>query len=143
MLEAALRPRRPGPYQIQAAIAACHATAPDTATTDWPQIAALYGELARWTPSPVVELNRAVAVGMADGPAAGLALVDALAATGALAGYHLLPATRADLLRRLDRPAEAAAAYRVALDQVTNEAERAFLTRRLADLGPPPPSRRS
>jgi len=134
VLEAALRSRRPGPYQIQAAIAACHAVAPDTDNTDWSQIAALYGELTRWTPSPVVELNRAVAVGMADGPAAGLALVDALAATGALAGYHLLPATRADLLRRLDRPAEAAAAYRVALDQVTNDAERAYLTRRLAAL---------
>jgi RNA polymerase sigma-70 factor (ECF subfamily) len=134
VLEVALRSRRPGPYQIQAAIAACHAVAPDTEGTDWPQIAALYGELTRWTPSPVVELNRAVAVGMADGPAAGLALVDALAATGALAGYHLLPATRADLLRRLDRPAEAAAAYRVALDQVTNDAERAYLTRRLATL---------
>jgi RNA polymerase sigma-70 factor (ECF subfamily) len=134
VLEAALRSRRPGPYQIQAAIAACHAAAKDAEATDWPQIAALYGELTRWTPSPVVELNRAVAVGMADGPAAGLVLVDALAATGALAGYHLLPATRADLLRRLDRPAEAAAAYRVALDQVTNEAERAYLTRRLAAL---------
>jgi RNA polymerase sigma-70 factor (ECF subfamily) len=134
VLEVALRSRRPGPYQIQAAIAACHAAARDAEATDWPQIAALYGELARWTPSPVVELNRAVAVGMADGPAAGLALVDALAATGALAGYHLLPATRADLLRRLDRPAEAAAAYRVALDQVTNETERAYLTRRLAAL---------
>jgi len=134
VLEAALRSRRPGPYQIQAAIAACHAVAPDTDNTDWSQIAALYGELTRWTPNPVVELNRAVAVGMADGPAAGLALVDALAATGALAGYHLLPATRADLLRRLDRPAEAAAAYRVALDQVTNDAERAYLTRRLAAL---------
>jgi RNA polymerase sigma-70 factor (ECF subfamily) len=134
VLEAALRSRRPGPYQIQAAIAACHAAARDAEATDWPQIAALYGELTRWTPSPVVELNRAVAVGMADGPAAGLALVDALAATGALAGYHLLPATRADLLRRLDRPAEAAAAYRVALDQVTNETERAYLTRRLAAL---------
>jgi RNA polymerase sigma-70 factor, ECF subfamily len=134
VLEVALRSRRPGPYQIQAAIAACHAAARDAEATDWPQIAALYGELTRWTPSPVVELNRAVAVGMADGPAAGLALVDALAATGALAGYHLLPATRADLLRRLDRPAEAAAAYRVALDQVTNETERAYLTRRLAAL---------
>jgi RNA polymerase sigma-70 factor (ECF subfamily) len=134
VLEAALRSRRPGPYQIQAAIAACHAVAPDTDNTDWPQIAALYGELTRWTPSPVVELNRAVAVGMADGPAAGLALVDALAATGALAGYHLLPATRADLLRRLDRPSEAAAEYRLALSQVTNEAERAYLARRLATL---------
>jgi RNA polymerase sigma-70 factor (ECF subfamily) len=136
VLEAALRSRRPGPYQIQAAIAACHAVAPDTDATDWPQIAALYGELTRWTPSPVVELNRAVAVGMADGPAAGLALVDALAATGALAGYHLLPATRADLLRRLDRPSEAADEYRVALGQVTNEAERTYLARRLATLEP-------
>jgi RNA polymerase sigma-70 factor, ECF subfamily len=135
VLEVALRSRRPGPYQIQAAIAACHAVAPDTEATDWPQIAALYGELTRWTPSPVVELNRAVAIGMADGPAAGLALVDALAETGALSGYHLLPATRADLLRRLDRPSEAAAAYRVALNQVTNEAERAYLARRLATLG--------
>src|SRR6185369_2949469 len=118
------------------AIAACHAVAPDTDATDWPQIAGLYGELTRWTPSPVVELNRAVAVGMADGPAAGLALVDALAATGALAGYHLLPATRADLLRRLDRPAEAADEYRVALAQVSNEAERTYLARRLATLEP-------
>jgi len=134
VLEAALRSRRPGPYQIQAAIAACHAVAPDTDNTDWSQIAALYGELTRWTPNPVVELNRAVAVGMADGPAAGLALVDALAATGALAGYHLLPATRADLLRRLDRPSEAADEYRVALGQVTNEAERTYLARRLATL---------
>jgi len=136
VLEAALRSRRPGPYQIQAAIAACHAVAPDTDNTDWSQIAALYGELTRWTPNPVVELNRAVAVGMADGPAAGLALVDALAATGALAGYHLLPATRADLLRRLDRPSEAADEYRVALGQVTNEAERTYLARRLATLEP-------
>jgi RNA polymerase sigma-70 factor (ECF subfamily) len=134
LLEAALRLRRPGPYQIQAAIAVCHAHAVSTEDTDWPQIAALYAELARYTPSPVVELNRAVAVGMADGPAAGLALVDTLAATGALAGYHLLPATRADLLRRLGRTDEAAAAYRAALDQVTNEAERTYLARRLADL---------
>ena len=134
VLEGALRLHQPGPYQIQAAIAACHAQAPSTQETDWPQIAALYRELTRYTPNPVVELNRAVAVGMADGPAAGLALVDALAATGALAGYHLLPATRADLLRRLGRSGEAAAAYRTALDQVTNEAERSYLSRRLADL---------
>jgi RNA polymerase sigma-70 factor (ECF subfamily) len=135
VLEVALRLRRPGPYQIQAAIAACHSQAAVGESTDWPQIAALYRELTRYTPSPVVELNRAVAVGMADGPAVGLALVDALAASGALAGYHLLPATRADLLRRLGRTPEAAAAYRLALAQVTNEAERSFLARRLASLG--------
>jgi RNA polymerase sigma-70 factor (ECF subfamily) len=134
VLEGALRLRRPGPYQIQAAIAACHSQAAEAQATDWPQIAALYGELTRYTPSPVVELNRAVAVGMADGPAAGLVLVDALAASGALTGYHLLPATRADLLRRLGRIPEAAAAYRLALAQVTNEAERSFLARGLASL---------
>jgi RNA polymerase sigma-70 factor (ECF subfamily) len=86
---------------VQAAIAAVHAEAPDAASTDWQQIAALYAQLARLVPGPVVQLNRAVAVAMADGPAAGLALVDDLAAEGVLAGYHLLPATRADLLRRL------------------------------------------
>lgn len=133
LLEAALRRRRAGPYQVQAAIAACHATAPDAAATDWPQIALLYGELARLAPSPVVALNRAVAVGMADGPAAGLALVDDLADDGMLAGYHLLPATRADLLRRLGRGAEAAAAYREALDLATTDPERRYLARRLAE----------
>jgi RNA polymerase sigma-70 factor (ECF subfamily) len=134
VLDAALARREPGPYQIQAAIAACHATAPTAEATDWPQIAALYGELARWTPSPVVELNRAVAVGMADGPAAGLAVVDALAATGALAQFHLLPATRADLLRRLGRLTEAADAYRHALALTTNESERIYLERRLREV---------
>ncbi len=133
VLEAALRRRQPGPYQVQAAIAACHATARDAAATDWPQIALLYGELARLAPSPVVALNRAVAVGMADGPAAGLALVDDLADDGMLAGYHLLPATRADLLRRLGRGAEAAAAYREALDLATTDPERRYLARRLAE----------
>jgi RNA polymerase sigma-70 factor (ECF subfamily) len=133
ILDAALRRRQPGPYQVQAAIAACHASAPDAATTDWPQIALLYGELARLAPSPVVELNRAVAVAMADGPAAGLALVDELAGSGALAGYYLLPATRADLLRRLDRRTEAAAAYRDALDLATTDPERRYLARRLAE----------
>jgi RNA polymerase sigma-70 factor (ECF subfamily) len=133
VLDAALRRSRPGPYQVQAAIAACHATAGTAADTDWPEIAALYGELARMNPSPVVELNRAVAVAMADGPAAGLELVDALDASGRLAGYHLLPATRADLLRRLDRRAESAAAYRVALELATSDAERRYLTRRLAE----------
>jgi RNA polymerase sigma-70 factor (ECF subfamily) len=134
VLEAALAARRPGPYQVQAAIAACHAEAADAAATDWPQIALLYGELARMAPGPVVELNRAVAVAMAEGPEAGLALVDAVAASGALAGYHLLPATRADLLRRLGRPQEAASAYREALALAPTEAERHYLESRLAAL---------
>jgi RNA polymerase sigma-70 factor (ECF subfamily) len=135
LLDTALRRGRPGAYQVQAAIAACHATAVSDADTDWAQIALLYGQLAMLTPSPVVELNRAVAVAMADGPAAGLALVEQLAGTGALASYHLLPATRADLLRRLDRPGEAAAAYREALALAPTEVERRYLTRRLAETG--------
>ena len=134
LLDTALRRGRPGPYQVQAAIAACHATAADVADTDWAQIALLYGQLAKFTPSPVVELNRAVAVASADGPAAGLALVDDLAASGALAGYHLLPATRADLLRRLDRTAEAVAAYRDALALAATDVEQRYLRRRLAEL---------
>jgi RNA polymerase sigma-70 factor, ECF subfamily len=134
LLETALRRGRPGPYQVQAAIAACHATATTAAETDWVEIAALYGELGRLVPSAVVELNRAVAVAMADGPAAGLALVDRLEAGGALAGYHLLPATRADLLRRLHRDAEAADAYRQALGLATSDTERRYLTRRLAEV---------
>jgi RNA polymerase sigma-70 factor (ECF subfamily) len=134
VLDRALRQGRPGPYQVQAAIAACHATATAAADTDWPQIAALYGQLAQFVPSPVVELNRAVAVAMADGPAAGLVLVEKLAAGDDLAGYHLLPATRADLLRRLGRTGEAADAYRAALDLVGTEAERRYLVRRLAEL---------
>lgn len=134
LLDGALRRGRPGPYQVQAAIAACHATAPAAADTDWPQIAALYGELVRLVPSPVVELNRAVAVGMADGPADGLALVDALDASGTLSDYHLLPATRADLLRRLDRYTEAADAYREALRFAATDTERRFLRRRLTEI---------
>ena len=134
LLDAALRRGEPGPYQVQAAIAACHAAAVHAADTDWPQIAVLYGELGRMTPSPVVELNRAVAVAMADGPAAGLALVDRLDASGALAGYHLLPATRADLLRRLGRREEAADAYRQALALVAVDAERDYLSGRLAEV---------
>jgi len=126
--------RRSGPYQVQAAIAACHATAPDTASTDWPQIAILYGELARLAPSPVVELNRAVAIAMSDGIPAGLALVDELAASGHLDGYHLLPATRADLLRRDGRVAEARVAYEEALRLAPTEAERRYLTGRLHEL---------
>jgi RNA polymerase sigma-70 factor (ECF subfamily) len=130
VLQGALRAGRPGPYQLQAVIASCHASAAKAADTDWPVIAGVYGQLARITPSPVVELNRAVAVGMAQGPAAGLALMDSLAASGALAGYHLLPAARADLLRRLGRQAEAAAAYGAALALAGTGAERRYLTRR-------------
>ncbi len=134
LLETALRRGAPGPYQVQAAIAACHATARSAADTDWRQIASLYAELARFVPSAVVELNRAVAVAMADGPAAGLALVDDLAGRGELAGYHLLPATRADLLRRLDRFAEAASAYREAIELTGSDAERRYLAGRLAEV---------
>ncbi len=135
-LDAALRREQPGPYQVQAAIAACHATATTAAETDWVEIATLYRALARMVPSAVVELNRAVAVAMADGPEAGLRLVDALDESGALDGYHLLPATRADLLRRLDRRAEAATAYRAALALSTSDSERRYLERRLAEMQP-------
>jgi RNA polymerase sigma-70 factor, ECF subfamily len=136
LLDGALRRGVPGRYQVQAAIAACHATAATAAETDWAQIAVLYERLILLVPSPVVELNRAVAVGMADGPRAGLALVDGLTASGRLAGYHLLPATRADLLRRLDRPREAAEAYREALAMSLTDAERRYLRRRLAEVEP-------
>ncbi|WP_280480213.1 RNA polymerase sigma factor [Nocardia cyriacigeorgica] len=132
-LDDALALRRPGPYQVQAAIAACHATAPDAAATDWPQIAALYGELARLAPSPVVDLNRAVAVAMAEGIPAGLALVDELAESGRLDGYYLLPATRGDLLRRDGRLTEAAAAYEAALELAPTEAERRYLAERRSE----------
>jgi RNA polymerase sigma-70 factor (ECF subfamily) len=124
-----------GPYAVQAAIAALHDEAPDVGSTDWPQVVALYDVLLRLAPSPVVGLNRAVAVAMRDGPAAGLALLDQVAAAPELRDYHLLPATRADLLTRLDRPAEAADAYRAALQLVGNEPERTYLTRRLTALG--------
>ncbi|RSM46388.1 RNA polymerase subunit sigma-24 [Amycolatopsis balhimycina DSM 5908] len=130
ILETVLRRRRPGPYQIQAAIAACHATAVRAADTDWPQIAGLYGELRKFVPSAVVELNRAIAVGMADGPETGLALLDELP----LAGYHLLPATRADFLRRLGRHAEAAHWYAQARDLAGTDAERTYLTRRISEI---------
>jgi RNA polymerase sigma-70 factor, ECF subfamily len=131
VLERALRLGQPGPYQLQAAIAALHSEAPTTDATDWPQIAALYDELARVQPSPVVELNRAVAVAMADGPEAGLARLDGL---DELEHYHLLHATRADLLRRLGRTDEAAVAYLRALDLATNPVERAFLQQRLDEV---------
>ena len=122
-----------GPYQVQAAIAACHATAGDVAATDWHRVARLYAELGRLAPSPVVELNRAVAVAMADGPDAGLAIVGALEAAGTLEGHHLLPATRADLLRRRGSFAEAAASYRWALALAPTAAERRYLAGRLAE----------
>jgi RNA polymerase sigma-70 factor, ECF subfamily len=127
VLERALSFRQAGPYQVQAAIAALHTDE----TTDWAQIAALYGRLVELTPSPVVELNRAVAVAMAEGPAAGLALIDRLEG---LEAYHLLHAARADLLRRLDRREEAAEAYRQALALATGPAERSFLERRLVEM---------
>ena len=133
LLDAALLLGRPGPYQLQAAIAAYHATAARAADTDWAEIAGLYGMLAGMVPSPVVELNRAVAVAMAEGPAAGLELVEALEASGRLAGYRLLPATRADLLRRLGYPSEAAVSYREALGVAATDAEHRYLARRLAE----------
>jgi RNA polymerase sigma factor (sigma-70 family) len=119
-----------GSYALQAAIAACHAQAPSADATDWTRIAALYGELAARAPSPVVELNRAVAVAMADGPAAGLTLVDALQDEPALQRYHLLPGVRGDLLVRLGRHAEAQAAFEQAAALARNEQERALLQRR-------------
>lgn len=134
VLDEALALRRPGPYQVQAAIAACHAGAPDAASTDWSQIAALYRVLARLAPSPVVDLNHAVAVAMTEGVPAGLALVDELAESGRLDSYYLLPATRADLLRRQGRVTEAAAAYEQALELAPSTAERRYLTRRLRGL---------
>lgn len=133
-LDAALALRRPGPYQIQAAIAALHARASTPEATDWPQIAALYGALALHRPSPIVELNRAVAIAMAEGPEVGLSRLDQLEAEGPLAGYHLLPAARADLLRRAGRRAEAAAAYRQAIALASNDAERRYLAQRLAEV---------
>ena len=134
LLERALRMRRTGPYQLQAAIAALHCEAQQPSETDWPQIAALYGALARIDPSPVVELNRAAAVSMADGPAAGLVLLDQLAAEGTLDRYHLFHAARADHLRRLERPADAVDAYTRALDLAVSEPDRAFLAGRLAEM---------
>ncbi|MFD4505883.1 RNA polymerase sigma factor [Streptomyces sp. NPDC058457] len=133
LLDGALRRGRPGPYQIQAAIAACHTAAPAAADTDWADIAGLYGELQRYVPSAVVRLNRAVAVGMAEGGEAGLALVAELETEDDLAGYHLLPATRADLLRRMGRTREAARSYERALELAENAAERRFLEKRLAE----------
>lgn len=135
VLDAALQLGRPGPYQVQAAIAALHARAPRPEDTDWPEIAALYGRLVELVPSPVVELNRAVAIAMADGPERGLALVERLA--DALDGYHLFHSARGDLLRRLGRRADAVEAYRRALELVRSPAERSFLERRVRELTRP------
>lgn len=134
LLDRAMRAARPGPYQVQAAIAALHDAAASAAEVDWVQIAALYGRLLELAPSPVVELNRAVAVAMAAGPEAGLALLEPLVAEPRLAAYPYLHAARADLLRRLARRADAAAAYRRALELTANGVEQAFLRRRIAEV---------
>jgi RNA polymerase sigma-70 factor (ECF subfamily) len=131
---AAMTSQEVGPYAVQAAIAAEHARAETAAETDWRRIASLYGALLAARPSPVVELNRAVAVAMSDGPEAGLALIRAIRERGDLSGYHLLSSTEADLLRRLGRRAEAADAYRRALELVATEPERRFLERRLREM---------
>jgi RNA polymerase sigma-70 factor (ECF subfamily) len=133
LVERALASRRFGSYALQAAIAAVHTEAPHAAATDWAQIVGLYDALWRIDPSPVVELNRAVAVAMRDGPAAGLALIESILARGDLADYHLAHAAHADLCRRLGRTAEARASYQRALDLTRQEPERRFLERRLAD----------
>jgi len=134
LVERALGTRRFGPYTLQAAIAAVHAEAPSAGETDWQQIVALYDILARLDPSPVVDLNRAVALAMRDGPAAGLAVVDAILARGELKDYHLAHAARADLCRRLGRGADARASYERALALVRQEPERRFIQQRLAEL---------
>ena len=134
LVETALRRGNVGTYQIQAAIAALHAQAETPERTDWPQIAALYALLLRLQPTPVIELNRAVAIGMAAGPAAGLALIDGLEARGELEGYHLLAAARAELMVRNGQPADARRHFRKAIDQCTNPAERDHLTRRLSQI---------
>jgi len=134
LVERALSSRRLGPYTLQAAIAAVHAEARTASATDWAQIAALYRLLERVEPSPIVELNRAVAVAMRDGPSAGLALIDAILARGDLTDYHLAHSARADLCRRLGRTEEARASYRTALSLVRQEPERRFLERRLREL---------
>jgi RNA polymerase sigma-70 factor (ECF subfamily) len=138
VLAATTRRGRRGPYQLQAAIAGCHATAPSASATNWSEIARLYQELAAVLPGPAVELNRAVAVAMADGPSAGLALVDSLGQAGLLRDYYLLPATRADFLSRLGRLSEAATSYGEALDLAPSAAERRFLARRLAEVSADP-----
>ena len=134
LVERALGSRRIGPYTLQAAISAVHAEASTAAATDWAQIVGLYDVLVRADPSPVIELNRAVAVAMRDGPAAGLALIDAILARGALADYHLAHSARAELCRRLGRTTDARAAYERALGLARQEPQRRFLERRLSEL---------
>jgi RNA polymerase sigma-70 factor (ECF subfamily) len=136
LLDRALARQSAGPYQLQAAIAACHAQSPRPDATDWTRIATLYERLLEVMPQPIVALNHAIAVAMARGPDQGLVLVDELDASGALSGYHLFHATRADLLRRLGRVAEARAAYVQALELTASDAERRFLTRRLEETAP-------
>jgi RNA polymerase sigma-70 factor (ECF subfamily) len=138
LVQQALSSGRAGPFALQAAISAVHANAPDPDATDWEQIVALYDLLSQIQPSPVVELNRAVAVAMRDGPAAGLTLIDAILDRGDLSDYHLAHAARADLCRRLARTAEARAAYQQALTLARQEPERRFLERRLRELDTPP-----
>jgi len=133
VLDSALPFHRPGPYQVQAAISSCHVTAPTFADTDWSEIAALYDALASMVPTPVVRLNRAVAISHRDGAAAGLRLVDELVAAGELPAYHLLHATRGELLRRIGAVDESAGAYRVALDLAPTDAERLFLQKKLVE----------
>jgi RNA polymerase sigma-70 factor (ECF subfamily) len=134
ILEEGLRMKNPGPYQIQAAISALHVQAERPEETDWPQIAALYGQLWRLTPSPIIELNHAVAVAMADGPLAGLVLLDRPEMLRALSMYHLFHAARADLLQRVGRLTEASSAYREALTLCQNEHDRVYLHRRLTEV---------
>jgi RNA polymerase sigma-70 factor (ECF subfamily) len=134
LVERALSSRRFGPYSLQAAISAVHAEAPEAAATDWAQIVALYDVLERLDPSPVVALNRAVALAMRDGAAAGLAVVEGILGKGELADYHLAHAARADLCRRLGRSADARASYERALALARQEPERRFLTQRIAEL---------
>jgi RNA polymerase sigma-70 factor (ECF subfamily) len=135
LLERALASRRFGPYTLQAAIAAVHANAPNAAATDWGEIAGLYDILLKADPSPVIALNRAAAIAMRDGPAAGLALIDAIFARGELLDYHLAHSARADFCRRLGRTADARASYLQALSLTRQEPERRFIERRLAELG--------
>jgi RNA polymerase sigma-70 factor, ECF subfamily len=137
LLERALRAGRPGPYQLHAAIAACHSCAPSAADTDWREIAALYGELIRYEPTPVVEANRAVAVAMAEGPAAGLVILDALAAHPQMGRWPQFHVARAELLRRVGRFAEAAGAYRCALRLEPAVPEQDFIGQRIREMGAP------
>lgn len=136
LLERALRVGRPGPYQLHAAIAACHSTAPHAVDTDWRQIALLYGELLRYEPTPVIEANRAIAVAMADGPAAGLVILDTISHHPQLSCWPQLHIARADLLRRLGRNADARDAYRTALQLNPSPPERTFIVKRIDQLDP-------